>query len=78
MSGTHKYPTISFRISPREREEIEAKDFCKRHEKERLFCPFLHLQSCMRGREERNGISDCGKVTGNAEPHGRTGRTDKK
>lgn len=22
MSGTHKYPTISFRISPREREEI--------------------------------------------------------
>ena len=27
MSGTHKYPTISFRISPREREEIEAKIF---------------------------------------------------
>ena len=27
MSGTHKYPTISFRISPREREEIEAKNF---------------------------------------------------
>ena len=25
MSGIHKYPTISFRISPREREEIEAK-----------------------------------------------------
>lgn len=25
MSGTHKYPTISFRISPRERQEIEAK-----------------------------------------------------
>ena len=25
MSGTHKYPTISFCISPREREEIEAK-----------------------------------------------------
>lgn len=25
MSGVHKYPTISFRISPREREEIEAK-----------------------------------------------------
>ncbi len=24
MSGVHKYPTISFRISPREREEIEA------------------------------------------------------
>ena len=27
MSGTHKYPTISFCISPREREEIEAKIF---------------------------------------------------
>lgn len=27
MSGVHKYPTISFRISPREREEIEAKIF---------------------------------------------------
>ena len=25
MSGTHKYPTISFRISSRERDEIEAK-----------------------------------------------------
>ena len=25
MSGVHKYPTISFRISSREREEIEAK-----------------------------------------------------
>lgn len=29
MSGTHKYPTISFRISPREREEIEAKEHRK-------------------------------------------------
>lgn len=25
MNGVHKYPTISFRISPRERDEIEAK-----------------------------------------------------
>lgn len=25
MSGVHKYPTISFRVSPREREIIEAK-----------------------------------------------------
>ncbi len=24
MSGVHKYPTISFRVSPREREMIEA------------------------------------------------------
>ncbi len=27
MSGTHKYPTISFRVSQRERKEIEAKIF---------------------------------------------------
>jgi len=25
MNGVHKYPTISFRVSPRAREEIEAK-----------------------------------------------------
>ena len=25
MSGTHKYPTISFRISPRERDESKRK-----------------------------------------------------
>lgn len=43
MSGTHKYPTISFRISPREREGNRSKDFHKRHEEKRLFCPFLHL-----------------------------------
>lgn len=27
MSGTHKYPTISFRISPREREGNRSKGF---------------------------------------------------
>ena len=43
MSGTHKYPTISFRIFPREREEIEAKIFASRHEEKRLFFSFLHL-----------------------------------
>jgi len=30
MSGVHKYPTISFRISSREREEIEAKILASR------------------------------------------------
>lgn len=30
-----------------------SEDFCKWHEKERLFCPLLHLQSCMRvGKKE--------------------------
>ena len=36
MSGTHKYPTISFRISPREREEIEAKIFTSGMKKKAL------------------------------------------
>lgn len=43
MSGVHKYPTISFRISPREREEIEAKILASGLSKKRLFCPFLYL-----------------------------------
>lgn len=48
MSGVHKHPTISFRVSDREREMIEAKilasqDTCKRYAEERLFCTFLHL-----------------------------------
>lgn len=50
MSGTHKYPTISFRISPRERQEIEAKIICQRYEKEGLFYPLLHLQQGLCGR----------------------------
>ena len=44
MSGVHKYPTISFRISPRERDEIEAKiKASERYAEKRLFCSFLYL-----------------------------------
>ena len=43
MSGVHKHPTISFRVSDREREMIEAKILAKRYAEKRLFCPFLHL-----------------------------------
>ena len=50
MSGTHKYPTISFRISPRERQEIEAKIFASGMKKEGLFYPLLHLQQGLCGR----------------------------
>ena len=42
MSGTHKYPTISFRISPREREEIEAKIFTSGMKKKDYF-----VRSCI-------------------------------
>lgn len=43
MSGVHKYPTISFRVSPRQREEIEAKILASGLSPKRLFYPFLHL-----------------------------------
>lgn len=45
MSGTHKYPTISFRISPREREEIEAKIFTSGMKKKDYF-----VRSCIYNR----------------------------
>lgn len=73
MSGTHKYPTISFRISPREREEIEAKIFASGMKKKDYF-----IRSCIYnrvcGRQERNSLSDCGTVAGNGKASGETGR----
>ncbi len=53
MSGTHKYPTISFRISPREREEIEAKIFVSGMRKKDYFvrsCIYNHV--CVVGKKE--------------------------
>lgn len=45
MSGTHKYPTISFRISPRERQEIEAKILVSGMKKKDYF-----IRSCIYNR----------------------------
>lgn len=53
MSGTHKYPTISFRISPREREEIEARIFASGMKKKDYFvrsCIYNHV--CVVGKKE--------------------------
>ena len=53
MSGTHKYPTISFRISPKEREEIEAKIFASGMKKKDYFvrsCIYNHV--CVVGKKE--------------------------
>ena len=53
MSGTHKYPTISFRISPREREEIEARIFVSGMKKKDYFvrsCIYNHV--CVVGKKE--------------------------
>ncbi len=53
MSGVHKYPTISFRISPRERKEIEAKIFVSGMKKKDYFvrsCIYNHV--CVVGKKE--------------------------
>lgn len=53
MSGTHKYPTISFRISPREREEIEAKIFASGMKKKDFFVrSCIYNRVCVVGKKE--------------------------
>lgn len=45
MSGVHKYPTISFRVSPRQREEIEARIMASGLAKKDYF-----IRSCINNR----------------------------
>lgn len=53
MSGTHKYPTISFRISPRERQEIEAKIFASGMKKKDYFIrSCIYNRVCVVGQKE--------------------------
>ena len=53
MSGTHKYPTISFRISPRESEEIEAKILASGMSKKDYFVrSCIYNRVCVVGRKE--------------------------
>ena len=53
MSGTHKYPTISFRISLREREEIEAKIFTSGMKKKDYFVrSCIYNRICVVGKKE--------------------------
>ena len=53
MSGVHKYPTISFRISPREREEIEAKILASGMSKRDYFVrSCIYNRVCVVGRKE--------------------------
>lgn len=53
MSGTHKYPTISFRISPREGEEIEAKIFASGMKKKDYFVrSCIYNRVCVVGKKE--------------------------
>ena len=53
MSGTHKYPTISFRISPREREESEAK-ICASGMKKKVYFvrSCIYNRVCVVGKKE--------------------------
>lgn len=53
MSGEHKYPTISFRISPREREEIEAKILASGLKKKDYFVrSCIYNRVCVVGKKE--------------------------
>ena len=53
MSGVHKYPTISFRISPREREEIEAKILASGMLKKDYFVrSCIYNRICVVGKKE--------------------------
>ena len=53
MSRVHKYPTISFRISPREREEIEAKILASGMSKKDYFVrSCIYNRVCVVGRKE--------------------------
>lgn len=53
MSGVHKYPTISFRISPREREEIEAKILASGMSKKDYFVrSCIYNRVCVVGRKQ--------------------------
>ena len=53
MSGTHKYPTISFRISSKEREEIEAKIFASGMKKKDYFVrSCIYNRVCVVGKKE--------------------------
>ena len=53
MSGVHKYPTISFRISPRERDEIEAKIKASgMQKKDYLVRSCIYNKVCVVGKKE--------------------------
>lgn len=53
MSGIHKYPTISFRISPRERNEIEAKIMASGMQKKDYFVrSCIYNKVCVVGKKE--------------------------
>ncbi|MEG1505426.1 MAG: hypothetical protein RR369_03705 [Lachnospiraceae bacterium] len=53
MSGVHKYPTISFRVSPRERDEIEAKILASGMQKKDYFVhSCIYNRVCVVGKKE--------------------------
>lgn len=53
MSGVHKYPTISFRISPSERKEIEAKILASGMRKKDYFIrSCIYNRVCVVGKKE--------------------------
>lgn len=79
MSGVHKHPTISFRVSDREREMIEAKILASGMQKKDYFVrSCIYSRICVVGKKEviYQLVEDCrnmqnkslrtGKTTGTA------------
>ena len=53
MSGVHKYPTISFRVSPSERREIEAKILVSGMQKKDYYIrSCIYNRVCVVGKKE--------------------------
>lgn len=53
MSGKHKYPTISFHVSPRERQKIEAKIMVSGMKKKDYFVrSCIYNRVCVVGKKE--------------------------
>ena len=69
MSGVHKHPTISFRVSDREREMIEAKILASGMQKKDYF---VQNMCC---RQERGHLSTCRGIAEYADESFRTGKT---
>ena len=68
MSGVHKHPTISFRVSDREREMIEAKILASGMKKKDYF-----VRSCIYNnmccRQERGHLQACRGITEYADKY---------
>lgn len=69
MSGVHKHPTISFRVSDREREMIEAKILASGMQKKDYFVrSCIYNRICVVGKK-RGHLQACRGITEYADKY---------